>query len=506
MHLVGPLLAVSRSRSALATKPEYFIPMTRFLIADKHDRAKPGRAGRFTMVASATMLLGACSGLLEVNNPNNVVEDALNNAGAATAIANGAGATVTRAYSAILSPYGAVTDELTYVGSRDAYGYADQGEVSDPFNEFSDAAWNEMTEARWTSATAVARLKQFNKDGVLADKNDLARALLYEAIIFTGIGEMFDDFVIASHKTEAGPPIGEGNMAIVFDSAIAQATEGLAVSGLNADNNRRLLAIRARAKHSKAIWAKLNGSGGAPASTPVASPLVNDAGADADAAAALAAMGANADYKFKLTPLSQTLGFPVVGNDLNNRLELRAGDSQAGTPSSLCRDETCDAWVVPGSGGNTVRSTKLVDPVTNAIDPVFQANITECCQKGAQNGQGDLVPMTIISAREMLLIRAEHALASGNTAGFTTFINQIRAFNNLTPYAGTPAPQAMLIHMRFVNLFNQGKRLMDMHRFGIKARKWVPAAEAYAKACFFPIMNIERSTHPDDFVKPLCRP
>jgi len=143
----------------------------------------------------------------------------------------------------------------------------------------------------------------------------------------------------------------------VFDSAITQATEGLAVAGVSADNKRRLLAIRARAKFSKAIWAKLNGSGGAPASTPVTSPLVSDAGADADAAAALTEMGPNNDYKFKLTPLSQTLGFPNVGNDLNNRLELRAGDSQAGSPSSLCRDDTCDSWVVPGSGGNTVTAT-----------------------------------------------------------------------------------------------------------------------------------------------------
>ena len=480
--------------------------MTRFLIAEKHDRAMPGRASRVAVALAATLSLAACSSLLDVSNPNNVVEDALNNPGAATAIANGAGATVTRAYTAMLSPYGAVTDELTYVGSRDAYGYADQGEVADPFNEFSDAAWNEMTEARWTTATAVARLKQFNTDGVLPDKNDLARALLYEAIIFTGIGEMFDDFVIDANKTVAGPPIGEGNMSIVFDSAITQATEGLAVAGVSADNKRRLLAIRARAKFSKAIWAKLNGSGGAPASTPVTSPLVSDAGADADAAAALTEMGPNNDYKFKLTPLSQTLGFPNVGNDLNNRLELRAGDSQAGSPSSLCRDDTCDSWVVPGSGGNTVTATKLVDPVTNALDPVFQANVTECCMKGAQNGQGDLVPVTIISAREMLLIRAEHALASGNTAGFTTFINELREFDTgLTPYAGTPAPQEMLIHSRFVNLFNQGKRLMDMHRFGIKARKWVPQAEAYSKACFFPVMNIERSTHPDDFIQPLCR-
>lgn len=480
--------------------------MTRNLIASTRDRAVPGRAGRVALAVSATLLLAACNSLLDVKNPNNVVEGALNNPGASAAIANGAGATVTRAYSAILSPYGAVTDELTYVGSRDAYGYADKGEVSDPFNEFSDAAWNEMTEARWTSATAVARLKGFLDEGTLADKNDLARALLYESIIFTGIGEMFDDFVIESNKTEAGPPIGEGNMAIVFDSAITQATEGLAVAGLTKDNKIRLLAMRARARHSKAIWAKLNGSGGAPVSTPVASPLVSDAGADADAAAALTEMGSNVDYRFKLTPFSQTLGFPIVGNDLNNRLELRAGDFQAGARPADCTTATCDSWVDPNGPGNAIDSTTLKDPVTNAIDPAFRAVVTECCTKGVQNGQGDLVPMTIISAREMLLIRAEHALASGNTAGFTSFINQVRAFNSLTPYAGTPAAQTMLAYERFVNLFNQGKRLMDMHRFGIKARKWVPESEAYAKACFFPVMNIERSTHPEDFVQPLCRP
>src|SRR5688572_14134853 len=397
--------------------------MTRFLIASKR-----------TAVVTAAVLLAGCSGLLDVTNPNNVVEEALTNPGAATAIANGAGATVTRALTAILAPYGAVTDELTYVGSRDAYGYADKGEVSDPFNEFADAAFPEMAEARWTGFTAVNRLKLFNTEGTLVDKNDLARALLYESIIFTTIGEMFDDFVIEANKTVAGPPVGEGNMAIVFDSAVAQATEGLAVAGLTKDNKIRLLAMRARAKHSKAIWAKLNGSGGAPATTPVASPLVNDAGADADAAAALTEMGAGVDYKFKLTPQTVTLGFPVVGNDLNNRLELRAGDSQAGTPSSSCRDATCDSWVVPSAAGNTIASVKYQDPVTNIVDPVFQANITECCIKGTQNSQGDLVPVTIISAREMLLIRAEHALANNNTASFTTFINQIRAFNTtLTP-------------------------------------------------------------------------
>ncbi len=478
--------------------------MTRFLItAGMSTRTSVGVAGSLITV----LALAGCN-ILDVKNPNAVVEDALKNSGAATAIANGAGASVTRALTAILAPYGTVTDELTYVGSRDAYAYSDKGEVSDPFNEFADAAYPEMSEARWLTASAVARLTAFDAAGELTVKNDLARAYLYEAIIFTAIGEMFDDFVIDANKTQAGPPIGEGNMSIMFDSAITQATAGLAVSGVRQDTKTRLLAIRARARFSKSIWSKLNGANGAPVATPVSNPLVSDAAADADAAAALTEMGAGTDYKFKLTPLNQTTGSPLLGNDLNNRLELRVGDSDAGTPSPFCRDTMCDSWIVPNGAGNKVLSVKYKDPVDDIVDPVFQANVTECCVKGAQNGEGDLVPLTIVSAREMLLIRAEHALANNQLTDFTNFINQIRAFNStLSPWDGvTPAPVEILKHERFVNLFNQGKRLMDMHRFGIRARKWVPEAEAYGKACFFPVTNIERSTHPADFVAPLCRP
>lgn len=487
--------------------------MTAFTTAcGSRGRVYSGRRGQAFVLAAAALVLTACGNILDVNNPNNVVEDALNNPAAATAIANGAGASVTRALTAIYAPYGAVTDELTYVGSRDAYGYADAGEVSDPFNEFADAAFPEMSEARFTSANAVRLLKQFDAEGELEDPHDLARALLYEAIIFTSIGEMFDDFVIDAEKTRAGPPVGEGNMSIVFDSAVAQATEGIAIaSSLSGDDARdthiRLMMVRARAHHSKGMWQLLNGPNGDPVATPVANPLVNSPQADADAAAALALVG-SADYRFKFTPLTQTIGFPVVGNDLNNRLELRAGDSQAGIASSLCRDATCDQYVVPeATKGNTVASVKYEDPVNNSVDPVLNAIITECCIKGAQNGQGDLVPLTMVSAREMILIRAEHALANGNTGQFTTFINQLRALNSsLSSYNGTtPAPEAMLQHSRFVNLFMQGRRLMDMHRFGIRAQKWVPSAEAYDRACFFPVMNIERQTHPTDFVQPLCR-
>jgi hypothetical protein len=470
-----------------------------------------GRAARVVLMAAGVLAFAACNSILDVKNPNNVVEGALSNPGSASALANGAGATFTRAINNVYSTYGTVTDELTYVGSRDAYGYADRGEVSDPFNEFADAAYPNINEARYMSANAVKILRSFDEatPRTLTDRNDLAKAYLWEGLTFTTIGEVYDDFVIDAEKTRVGKPLGEGNMAQVFDSADAQATAALAIA--QATNTKdlqiRALLLRMRARFHKAIWSKLNGANGAPASTPVSQPLVSDAGAVSDAQAALALIGAGLDYKLKLTTKPENVGFPNIGNDLNSRLELRAGDSQRDAPSSSCRDATCDQYVIPGPAGNTVTGVKYKDPVTNAVDPVLAAAVTECCQKNTGNNNGDNIPITVLSAREALLILAEARLAANDAAGFTGFINQVRAFNSLTPYNGTtPAPVDMLKHERFVNLFNQGRRLMDMHRFGIKAQKWFTSAEAYSKACFFPVMNIERSTHPDDFVKPLCRP
>ena len=62
----------------------------------------------------------------------------------------------------------------------------------------------------------------------------------------------------------------------------------------------------------------------------------------------MTAMGVNVDYKFKLTPQTQTLRFPNVGNDLNNRLELRTGDSRPEFLTS-CNTDSCDSWVDPSA-------------------------------------------------------------------------------------------------------------------------------------------------------------
>jgi starch-binding outer membrane protein, SusD/RagB family len=461
------------------------------------------RSARWTLAAVVAGAIIGCNSFLDVDNPNNVPEDALTNPAASTSIANGSGGAVTRALAAMLTPYSTISDEVTWVGSRDAYKELDDGTPSNPSNEFTDAAYAYVSEARFTAEQAVTLLEGFDSDGTIPSRADLARSYLYAGIIYVSIADMFDDFVIASEKREAGEPVGEANMGTLYDKAIGFLDKGLVVATAinNATLRQQITAMRARAKFAKAVWAKVNPPGQVPAQ-----PLVNDAGAAADAQAALALIGAGNDFKLKLAPIpAMTAGFPILGNDLNNRVELRAGD---GPLQVRCTNATCDRFIVPNSAGKQVASVKYVDPVNNTPDPVLTAAITECCIKGTQNGNGDYVPMTIISAREMYLILAEVALAQGNTASFTSNINALRALNaGLQPYNGaSPAPRDMLIHERLVNLWLQGRRLSDMYRFGIKSEEWAPTSiAAKTPGCFLPITITERLSNPNVEPQTICR-
>ncbi|HET9684224.1 MAG TPA: RagB/SusD family nutrient uptake outer membrane protein, partial [Gemmatimonadaceae bacterium] len=108
-------------------------------------------------------------------------------------------------------------------------------------------------------------------------------------------------------------------------------------------------------------------------------------------------------------------------------------------------------------------------------------------------------------SRDMLLILAENALANGDTAGFTTYINRLRAFNGLTPYSGQVDAKSLLIYERRVNLYLQGRRLTDMYRFGLKSPYWT--TDSNAATCpgsYFPITITERQTNPNVTLQPAC--
>ena len=137
----------------------------------------------------------------------------------------------------------------------------------------------------------------------------------------------------------------------------------------------------------------------------------------------------------------------------------------------------------------------LKDPISNALDPVVQASLAAFKAFGTQSGT-----FTITSTRELRLILAEAALASGNTAEFTSQINTVRALGGKPAFSGQIANNAMLAYERQSQLWFTGRRLADMYRFGQKDTRWT-ANPNYASSfsvvgLLFPIAQVERLANP----------
>jgi len=448
------------------------------------------RARTALAVVASAVLVAACGNILDVENPNNVGDAALSNPTAAAPIVVGAENAVARAVSSALTPYTAATDESIWVGSRDAYGQLDNGGIGDPNNEYPDAAFFNVGEARWLAEQSIAKLEQFAEDKKLQDESMLIRAYVNGAIIYTTIADVWDDTPISDRQT-AGKNIGEQNMSIMYDSATKWLDRALAL-GPTGSNRGVVLGMRARVKMSKAIWQKLNPPGTVPAN-----PLVNDAGAAADATAALPLMPG--DFLYSIVTTNQNAGDGSGGGfgfEFNNRGELAVAPDLA----SLDPD---DFHLV---------AVTAKDPVTGGPDLTAQKMIAIV----AQAEDGNNPPMVQVSKREMHLILAEVALAQGNNAGFDASFNAIRVLDGMAPYAGTgPTRIQLLNYARRINLIFQGRRLSDMYRFGVTTggiglegeSRWLANSTTRKQpGCLFPIPISERRANPEITGDPVCKP
>src|SRR5213592_520189 len=160
----------------------------------------PRRLGTVAVETLAALCLSGavagCSSLLDVNNPNSVPIEEIGNPAGANSLTNGVQASVGRAWNDAITLMSVASDELRWVGSRDAWNALDRGSISEPTNEFVDAAFPYLGEARWLADTAIRQLEKFRVDQTLPDTNDLARVYLYgadrgvsEPAGFTEVGE-----------------------------------------------------------------------------------------------------------------------------------------------------------------------------------------------------------------------------------------------------------------------------------------------------------------------------
>jgi len=429
--------------------------------------------------------------LLDVRNPNNVPEDALNNPAAAAAIASGVLASTARMLTGITTPYAVATDELDWIGSRDAWLELDRGIIANHFNEFSDQAFPFAGEARYLGDDAIQRLTFFDTSVTILTKparNHRANAYLYTAIVYVSIADMYDDYAFSSKQTPAAP-IGRANMGSMYDTAIRYLDSALVIANAGTGATFTSLrypitAYRARVKHAKAVWQSITPKLAAGAARTVT--LINDAGANADAAAAIALGTADQSYT-----LANSVGSAAGINvwfEVNGRNEHRI---------SL---KYCPTVAAPTVGG-------LIDPVTGALDIRAAALCAAFRSFGTQAGT-----FTLTSTRELRLILAEAALAASNIPEFTNQINAVRGLDaGRTAWSGTPAAQVMLEHERQAQLWLMRRRLADMHRFNLKdAPIWTTDANfesaVNVNGLLFPIPQVERLGNPcvNDPAAPGC--
>ena len=440
------------------------------------------RSRPLMVLGVATLALAGCKGMLDVDNPNNVSSGALQEPTAAPAIVNGAINTGANALSSLLNAYTIISDETVRSGSRDDYRLLDTGAIDVNTNEYLQASYLIAMRARWMAEQAITQVGKFDADGLLLDKQLLSKAYLMGAIIYDEMGNMFDDVAI-SDRINAGPNLGEQNMVQVYDSALKWLDAGVAIA--TGENKAAGLGMRARVRFDKAVWQKLN-----PPGTTPADPLVNDAEATADAVAALAAM--SGDYRFDLVTDLNNTGDEAsggVGFEMNSRVEH--------TPDSSL------ATIDPTNKKPTAIIAK--DPVTGAVDATAVKVMNRFIAPAAPFDV-DHPPLTVISKREMYLIIAEAALAAGNTADFDTNINLLRTMDGKAAYTGTgPSRLELLQWERKVNLVFQGRRLLDMYRFGVKDPRWLESSIAFKKSgCLLPIPLIERDANKDITGTPVC--
>lgn len=440
-------------------------------------RKKPSRLAVGLLTTVFAVGLAGCDSLLDVDNPNNVVQSDLENPEAVSALVNGALALTSSSLANVALSTAAMSDELLFTGSQNWAAELDRGIFDTPSGR-SDAITDALAQARWTADEALALAAE-----VGATDYQLMRANLFSGLVHMTIADVMEDFAF-SDRTDVGPPVGEANMQDVYDTAISRLETALSLSPPAADD-LRIRAALARAHWARDLWTHMQGA--IPADPNAVDPsdyLIDNAAAVGYAEDVIGTVGATDDWAY-------TLGYaPASGSNpqgawINERQEFVFSETYVTIDNSgkAVRRDSAD---VDNDGITTnERDITLLDPIDNIPDQGAQQIITDFVENLLY------APLRVVTARELHLILAEAALENGVMIDFQTHINHVRALKSQdspldhTPWsmalAGTTHPTAieMLFHERQANLINMpNRRLWDMYRSGVHGPEWGNASSA----------------------------
>jgi hypothetical protein len=388
------------------------------------------------ILLAASVFCAACD--LTVTNPGPVQDSQLNTPAALPPLVNGMSGDLSAALGAYLDREAIATDELTNAGNFTPENFYAVGTIR-PEDDITD--WANMQTARWSAESGLARMKTVRGPAFETD-TITPWAYLWAGFANRLLGENMCTAVI-----DGGPPQSDSVYFVRAESLFTRAlTLAQALKGTTVQN--AALGGRATVRAWTGNWA----------------------GAAADAALVPTNFVFNAIFSTNTTRENNNL----VANTVSSRQV-----SVFGTVYAKSKADPRTPW-------DTVKTTAGgVQVGQNGSTPYFvQKKYTSL---------GSLVPLT--KGTEMLLIRAEAALRTGDVAGAMTLINQERASSGLAALTATTASaaQTILQSERGAVLWLEGRRLWDLRRWQVAGT----STFLTGRASCLPVSSVEQGSNPN---------
>ncbi|HEU0014762.1 MAG TPA: RagB/SusD family nutrient uptake outer membrane protein [Longimicrobium sp.] len=430
----------------------------------RHSKDRPARAPRtLAWMAAALLVLGgaaacdALDSLLEVEAPNQIPEEVLNDPTKAQLLVNGAISDFDCALGAYIVLGGITGEELidaTQTADRWPYDRREVSPTDGRYATFGCAAigtYTPLSTARFTADNVLAKLQAWTDAEMPAGTNRtllIATAAAYSGYAHLLLGEGF-----CTAAVDGGPELTQAQMFALAEEKFTVAIQAATAVGAAADNIRNLALVgRARAQLD----------------------LGDYAGAAADAALVPANFVYNATAS--ATPARR-----------QNRVFEQNGSTDATSVGPLYRNLTF--------GGVADPRVPVVNRNRNATDGTAVWHQTKY--------PAFTTPIPIATGDEAVLIRAEALARAGQADAARDLINTLHTKAGIPAYGGGTPEQVLqqIVEERRRELFLEGHHLYDLQRFNITPQ---PAAgTAYHKGGTYgttkcwPLPNVERLNNPN---------
>ncbi len=381
------------------------------------------------LISSISLVAISCD--FDVDNPGNIVDDQLSDAGLATALGNTPEVAVAAALDDAVVWSAACSDEGFLSGSGTFRIMIDEGYM-DGYNQQYDNLYNALASARWIADDATRRVKEL----VSSPTSDVRVA---NGEFWGGMARM----TLADHFEQI---VYDGNAPITpvqaMTDAIAKFQAAAAVASAAGNNSLAAASHGAIARAYRAIYFDNKNENSQDDMTTFKS--ASDA-----AKAALAISGSYVEYANYNPPGATNFVYASVNASRYNRMD----------PKYAFMEDPVSGQIDP-----RIKHGPKVNNSPRTGDPVYL--ITKYPDEGAD------IPVS--RAAEARLIVAEYAAMTGDLSTAVSYINEVRADAGLPDFSSTDkaAIWTQIKYERSVELWYEGRRWQDMRYYEIIPDRW----------------------------------